>query len=184
MSLLRFVSRSLLASSFIVSGLNAVRNPEAGVPRTQPVTDKIVPLAKKYAPAEVASMIPTETTSLVRIGGFAQILGGVMLATGKGRRLGATILQGTMVPQLLGSSPLGESKNDEFLVNLSLFGGLAVAGRDTEGKPDLKWRAQAGQEHVGREARRAQKTLAKEAARAKKEAKKQARAAKKALSGN
>ena len=152
MTLLRTTARSLLASYFVVSGVKAVRNPELLVTAAEPLTDRFVPLAKQYAPAQVADRIPEDTATLVRVNGAAQVLGGLALATGNGRRLGAGLLAATLVPSTLAKHPYWQRTTPEeraidkahFLKNSSLLGGLLLAIGDTEGKPSLAWRAQRG----------------------------------------
>ncbi|NLT29723.1 MAG: DoxX family membrane protein [Propionibacterium sp.] len=183
MSLLRFVARSMLASVYAVRGVQALRDPESVVPTVQPVADTVVPMVKRYAPAEVAASIPTDTATLVRLGGVAQLAGAAMLATGKGRRLGAALLAASSLPRTIGSSPFGGGvpNNDSFVGNVSLLGGVLLASQDTEGKPSLAWRAQAGTEKLTDQTRKAKKRITKEANKAKKEARKQAKAARKAI---
>jgi hypothetical protein len=48
-----------------------------------------VPLVKEYAPEQVAGYVPENTSTLVRINGAAQLLGGVALATVRAARSGA-----------------------------------------------------------------------------------------------
>jgi len=58
MTLLRAAARTMLASYFIASGVKALRQPDALVSDAEPVTDKVVPLVKEYAPEQVASFVP------------------------------------------------------------------------------------------------------------------------------
>ena len=104
MTLIRAVGRTMLASYFVASGIKAVRNPTPNA-GAEPVTDKLVPALKKYAPAQVAGYIPEDTATLVRINGVLQVAGGLMLATGKGRRLGAWLLADSLVPGTVARHP-------------------------------------------------------------------------------
>jgi uncharacterized membrane protein YphA (DoxX/SURF4 family) len=169
MTLLRAGARTMLASYFIVNGVKTVRNPDPLVPAAEPVADRVVPLVKKYAPQQVAAVVPEDTASLVRINGGAQILGGLALASGKGRRLGALMLAGSLVPSTLARHPFW-SRTDpderaldrsQFLKNVSLLGGVLLAAGDTEGKPSLTYRAQKGGRSIAKETRKARKSLAK-----------------------
>src|SRR6266516_4066488 len=92
MTVVRALARPLLSSIFIVQGMNSIRNPEPLVPKAQPVTDRLVPLVKKVAPAQVGDRIPETTANLVRLHGAVQVVSGLALATGKGRRLGGLLL--------------------------------------------------------------------------------------------
>ena len=96
--------------------------------------------------------MPENTVTLVRVFGIAQVLGGAALATGKGRRLGALLLAGTLVPSTIAKHPFWTVQDPDeraqdrshFLKNVSLLGGVLIASADTEGKPSLAWRAQKG----------------------------------------
>ncbi len=171
MTLLRAAARTMLASYFVASGIRAVRDPDSLVPAAEPVVDKIVPLAKQYAPDQVASRIPEDTATLVRVNGALQIVGGLALATGKGRRLGACLLAGSLVPNTIAKHPFWSRTDPEeraedrnaFLKNVSLLGGVILAARDTEGKPGLAWRAQTGSQRLSKKADKASAKLAKKA---------------------
>ena len=113
MTLLRAAARTMLASYFVASGIRAVRNPDPLVPAAEPVVDKIVPLAKQYAPDQIASRIPEDTATLVRVDGALQIVGGLALATGKGRRLGAYLLAGSLVPNTIAKHPFWSRTDPE-----------------------------------------------------------------------
>jgi uncharacterized membrane protein YphA (DoxX/SURF4 family) len=169
MTLLRAGARTMLASYFIVNGVKAVRNPEPLVSAAEPVADRVVPLVKKYAPQQVATVIPEDPVNLVRANGAAQILGGLALASGKGRRLGALLLAGSLAPSTLAKHPFWSRTDPEeraldrsqFLKNVSLLGSVLLAAGDTEGKPSLAYRAQRGGHSIAKETRKARKSLAK-----------------------
>jgi len=167
MTLLRAASRTMLASYFVTSGYKAFRQPDVLVPAAEPVADRLVPLVKKYAPAQVGTYVPEDTRTLVRVNGAAQVLGGLALATGKGRRLGAAVLAASLVPSTLAKYPFwtrtsAEDKAQDrthFIKNVSLLGGVLLAAGDTEGRPSLVWRAQKGGELLARDARRTTKRI-------------------------
>jgi uncharacterized membrane protein YphA (DoxX/SURF4 family) len=152
MTLLRTTARTLLASYFVASGVKSVRNPETLVEVAEPVADRIVPLMKQYVPAQLANYVPEDTASLVRLNGALQVAGGVALASGKGRRLGAGLLAASLVPSTVAKHPFWKAtsaeekalERNQFLKNSSLLGGVLLASADTEGKPSLAWRAQMG----------------------------------------
>ena len=75
MTLLRAVARTMLASYFVSSGIKAIRDPEALVPAAEPLVDRVVPLIKEYTPEQVASFVPENTATLVRLNGAAQLVG-------------------------------------------------------------------------------------------------------------
>ncbi len=167
MTLLRAAARTLLASYFVASGLKSVRHPDLLVPAAEPVIDKLVPFVKRYAPAPLADSVPEDARTLVRINGAAQLLGGLALATGKGRRVGAIVLATSLVPSTLAKHPFWtrtdavEKAEDRshFLKNLSLLGGVLLAARDTEGRPGLLYLASKGGESLVRDTRRTTKSL-------------------------
>jgi uncharacterized membrane protein YphA (DoxX/SURF4 family) len=174
MSLLRAIPRTMLASYFVAAGIKAIRDPESLVPAAEPLVDRVVPLVKEYAPEQVAGYVPENTVTLVRINGIAQVVGGAALATGKGRRLGALLLAGSLIPSTIAKHPFWTVQDPEeraqdrnhFLKNVSLLGGVLLASQDTEGKPSLAWRAQKGGESIAKETRRASKKLSKSTSKA------------------
>jgi uncharacterized membrane protein YphA (DoxX/SURF4 family) len=164
----------MLASYFVAAGIKAIRDPESLVPAAEPLVDRVVPLVKEYAPEQVAGYVPENTVTLVRINGIAQLVGGAALATGKGRRLGALLLAGSLIPSTIAKHPFWTVQDPEeraqdrthFLKNVSLLGGVLLASQDTEGKPSLAWRAQRGGESIAKETRRASKKLSKSTSKA------------------
>lgn len=156
----------MLASYFISSGVKAVRNPAPLAPLAEPLADKIVPFVKQHAPDEVSGFVPEDPTTLVRINGAVQIIGGLALASGRGRRVGALLLAGSLVPSTLAKYPFWDQTGDEkaasrshFAKNVSLLGGVLLASRDTEGRPGIAWRAQAGGHAIAKSTSKATKKL-------------------------
>jgi uncharacterized membrane protein YphA (DoxX/SURF4 family) len=186
MTVVRALARPLLSMIFVVQGANSIRNPEPLVPKAQPVTDRLVPMVKKVAPAQVGDRIPETTVNLVRLNGVVQVVGGLALASGKGRRLGAAVLAATLVPVTVAGHPFWELKDKEarsaqriqFMKNLGLLGGLLLAAVDTEGKPGVAWRATHGARTAKRETKRGAKAAKREAKDLAREAKHAARLAK------
>ncbi len=181
MSLLRFAARTMLASFFVVNGIQALRDPEPLVAATEPLAKQFLPLAEKTLPPQAAAYLPEDARGLVRLSGVAQIVGGLCLATGFARRLGALALAGSMLPQLLASNPLGSTGDSEskqlFLRNVALTGGVLLAAVDTEGQPNLANRAKFKAEALGREAEHTKAAVAREAQRTKKSLTKEGRRA-------
>lgn len=161
MSLLRFAGRTMLASFFVVQGAKAVINPEPLVADADPLAKAFVPLAQKVAPASFAGYIPDETKTLVRVTGAAQVVGGLMLATGVGRRLGATVLGLSLVPHVIASRPSKGATSEErqiaqsqLLRNVALLGGAILASLDTQGRPSIAWLADDRRQRLASEAER------------------------------
>lgn len=162
----------MLASMFVLGGANALKNAESHAVAAKPVTDRVVPLAQK-----TGAPIPTDAVTLVRINGAAQLLAGLALATGRAPRLSSAVLAASLVPTTLAGHRFWEESDPaqkqnqriQFFKNVSMFGGLLIAGVDTEGRPGLAWRAR----HAATATRRETARLAKDARREAKLAKAQ-----------
>ena len=158
MSLLRFVARSMLASYFVINGVKALRHPEDFVADAQPLADKVLPLVTSALPAEARGYLPEDTAGFVKCNGALQIVGGLSLATGLGRRLGAGVLALTMVPHVLLATPLKAKGAERTVVssqlnkNIALLGGVLLAAQDTEGKPNIAWRVRTQKQLLSKEA--------------------------------
>lgn len=169
MTLLRFVARSMLASYFVVNGVKALRKPESQAEAAEPIARKVLPLAQSVLPKQAAVYLPQDTTALVKCTGVAQIVGGLSLATGLGRRIGAGVLAATMVPYVVASNPLKVAASERAVAqslltkNVALLGGVLLATLDTEGKPNLAWRARLQKQALAREAARTKVRLQREA---------------------
>jgi putative oxidoreductase len=70
MTVSRVIARPMLASMFLVGGINALRNADALAVRAKPVTDRLVPLLNKAAPQ---LPIPQDPVTLVRLNGAVQV---------------------------------------------------------------------------------------------------------------
>ncbi len=160
----------MLASFFVVNGAKTAMKPEALVDSAEPIAQKVVPLAQRVAPPTVAPYIPNDTTQLVRLTGVAQVLGGLGLATGIGRRPGAGLLAASMVPHVLASRAPKTATPDErstarglMLRNVALLGAALIAAQDTEGKPSLGWLAKDSSRRLGGAASRQKRAIGKDA---------------------
>lgn len=173
MTITRLLARPMLASMFITGGVSALRNVRGAAERAKPVTDKLVPLAQQAAPG---LPIPQDPETLVRINAGVQVAAGLALATGRAPRLSSLALAATLLPTTVAGHPFwqesdpGDKANQKihFFKNLSMLGGLILAGVDTEGRPGLAWRAKHTASGLGREARHLQKTARREAKLARK----------------
>jgi uncharacterized membrane protein YphA (DoxX/SURF4 family) len=135
----------MLASSFIIGGINALKNADAMADRAEPVTDKLEPMIDKASP------VPLKLTSkqMVIANGLIHVVAGSMLAMGKAPRLSAFALAATIVPTTFGGHRFWEepdpraraNQQNHFMKNVSMTGGLILAAVDTEGKPSVAWRA-------------------------------------------
>jgi len=162
MSLVRMVARPMIAAPFVYWGVKVLRNPHAQVPKAEPVTDRLKPLLSRAAP-----QLPSETKDLVRINAAVHTVGGSMLALGWFPRISSLALAASMVPTTIAGNPFWQEHDKEeranqlthFLKDVSIIGGLLIAGVDTAGKPGVTWRAQ----RASRDAKRAAKTAKREA---------------------
>ncbi|MGY0004203.1 DoxX family protein [Micromonospora sp. I033] len=162
----RSLARVMLSGIFVVSGARNLRNPGRLVQAAQPVTDKVAPLIQNLHPR-----IPTDTATLVRANSATQLIGGLMLATGKFTRPAALVLAASLVPTTAAGHPFWNNDDPaarnnnqiHFLKNLGLFGGLLLAAADTEGKPGLRWRTGHRINHSRRSVQRAVRTARREA---------------------
>lgn len=148
MTLFRFVARTMLASYFVVNGIKAVRHPEDFADIAQPVVDRVLPRVSAVLPDEVAHFVPEEATGVARTCGAVQIAGGIALATGIGRRAGASALAVSMIPAVLANNPLKAARDERarFGADVALLGSAVLAALDTEGEPDMFWRIRARHE--------------------------------------
>ena len=140
MALSRRIARPLLASVFVAGGFDALRHPAGKVAKARVVTEPI---------AEETGMSRLDTETAVRVNGGVQIVAGVLLATGRFRRLACLFLMGSLIPTTYAGHRFWEETDEtarsqqrmHFLKNLGLLGGLILAAVDTEGAPSLGWRA-------------------------------------------
>ena len=168
MTITRLLARPMLASIFVAGGINALRKTEAHAVRAKKVSDRFVPLAQKAAPGVP---IPSDPATLVRINAGAQLLAAAALATGRAPRISATVLAASLVPTTLAGHAFWDETDPQtkaaqrlqFIKNTSIFGGLLLAGVDTEGRPGLAWRARRAASDVRREAHQVAKDARREA---------------------
>ncbi len=129
----------MLASIFVIQGLETLRHPEVVAPRAERVVKQM---------SDTVSALPGEPEQAVRINGAIQLAAGTMLGLGWFPRLSALALAGTLVPTTLAGHPYWEEKDPaarkqqqiHFLKNLTMLGGLLIAAADTDGSPSLAWR--------------------------------------------
>ncbi len=156
MTATRLIARPLLASTFVVGGIAALKNAQAAALKAKPVTDRLRPLLEKAAPQV---KIPEDTVTLVRINAVAQILAAGALARGRAPRLSSTVLAASLLPTTAAGHQFWKESDPEaranqqihFFKNLSMLGGLILATVDTEGRPGVAWRARRAASDVGRE---------------------------------
>jgi putative oxidoreductase len=168
MTAIRLIARPMLASMFVTGGIDALTHAPAKVPTAEKVTDQVPTLAERIAPR---LPVPTDPATLVRINGGVQIVAGLALATGRAPRISALALAASLVPTTYAGHPFWEEQDKasraaqrvHFFKNVSMMGGLLLAGVDTEGKPGVAWRARRAARDVRREARQLAKQARAEA---------------------
>jgi len=145
MSIVRGIARTALAGYFLYNGVSAVRRPAQD--ELEPWAQKILPVKQNFLPGALAAYLPQDATGLVRAHGVTEIVGGLALASGIGRRPGAALVAATLIPRLLASNPLAAPAPERgervgvFVKNLALFGAAVLASMDTQGKPSLAHKA-------------------------------------------
>ncbi|MGX1776232.1 DoxX family protein [Nocardia brasiliensis] len=142
--LLRRLARPLLATVFVVEGVDTLRHPESRVK----AATQLVQRGQRQLPEQYAAKLPNDPGTVVQVNAAAQVAGGVLLALGKAPRLAALVLAATVVPATVTEQDFWNepdpaqkaAKRNAFLKDLGLLGGLMIAAADTEGKPSLGWR--------------------------------------------
>lgn len=140
MTVVHYIARPLLAAIFIEGARGTLKNANGAAAKAEPMIEKI----RSVAPA-----LPADGASVVRINAAAQLIGGLMLASGKFPRISALILAGSLVPTTLAGHDFWNAPPEtrsmqrlQFAKNLSILGGLLFAATDRRGKPSVSWRLQ------------------------------------------
>lgn len=139
------IARPMLGSIFIVAGADGLARPSASVAATEPLVSSLL----EHTPESARRYLPSDPQTYVRIHGATQLAAGLALASGKLPRISAWVLAGTLVPATLTDQAywrqtdpaLKLQQKTHFWKNISILGGLIIAGIDTEGRPGLSWRA-------------------------------------------
>ncbi|CAM3295234.1 DoxX family membrane protein [Tsukamurella hominis] len=149
--MIRRIARPLLGSIFVYTGYTGLTSDPGRK------ADTVAPLVEKATESlPDSAAIPTSARSWVRINAGVQLGGGLLLATGRAPRAAALALAGTLVPATAVDHPFWAESDPEarreqqlhFVKNLSLLGGLLIAGFDTEGRPGVTWRARRAAERA------------------------------------
>jgi uncharacterized membrane protein YphA (DoxX/SURF4 family) len=155
MTLVRRIARPLLSTMFISGGINSLRSAEGHVQMADPeLEDDIKPVVDK---ATTSMPFDLDARQMVLLNGGVQLVGGLMLATGRMPRLSAFALAATLVPTTYVGHRFWEEDDPtqranqkvHFFKNLSMLGGLLLASVDTAGKPSVAWRARRAARKAG-----------------------------------
>ncbi|HET8604562.1 MAG TPA: DoxX family protein [Marmoricola sp.] len=164
MTVTRMIARPMIASMFVVGGVNALRNADVHAQRAKKVTDRLAPTLDRISGSVP---VPTDPKSLVRLNSAAQLVGAAGLATGRMPRASAALLAASLVPTTAAGHLFWEEHDPatrqqqkvHFFKNVSMLGGLLLAAVDTDGKPGVAWRAK----HAATDARRSARQMRKQA---------------------
>ena len=161
MTLVRVLARPLLASSFVLTGIDRLRNTEATATALRPTLDRI----NKAVPATASAT--SNEQRVAKVLGAAHLGAAVLLGIGRFSRVSALVLVATSTLNAVvefnsadsSTSKTRKDRRNQLLKNLSLSGGALLASVDTAGKPGLAWRA----EHLAADARKGASHLAADA---------------------
>lgn len=140
MTLLRLVARPLLASVFVLDGIDAARHADVYAARLEPFRARLDALT--------GGRLPADLTPLVRASGAVTVTAALMLGMSKAPRVAAVALALAATPLAAARNPIQSVHTreerreyaEDALRTAGLFGGLLLAGADTAGKPSLGWR--------------------------------------------
>ncbi|MFE5480606.1 DoxX family protein [Nocardia sp. NPDC056541] len=141
----RRIARALLGTTFVAAGVNGLMNQKPRAAAANALADK----GRTGLPDALAARVPDDPSQFVRVNSAAQVVGGLLLASGRAPRPAALVLAATVVPGTVTEQDFWAENDPDrraakrvgFLKDLGLLGGLMIAAADTEGKPSLGWRA-------------------------------------------
>lgn len=142
--LIRRLARPLLASVFVVDGVDTLMHPET---RTQ-AAGALVSTGEQRLPDSVSAKLPADPAKVIRINAAVRVGAGTLLALGRMPRLSSLALAASVVPAAVTEQDFWNesdaqqraAKRTAFLKDVGLLGGLLIASVDTEGKPSLRRR--------------------------------------------
>jgi putative oxidoreductase len=159
MSGLRSLARPMLASIFVVQGLETFQHPEKVARAAEPVVKPV---------AGMVPAVPDDVEQAVRLNGAVQVVAGTTMGLGVLPRLSALVLAGSLVPTTLAGHRYWEIEDPEqraqqrvhFLKNVTMLGGLLIAAADTGGSPSLAWRRRRAAHRTSHHLAEVQQSLA------------------------
>ena len=98
MTVTRLIARPMLASMFVVGGVNALKNADKLAGKAARVTDSPDPAGQE---GRADAPIPEDPVTLVRINAAVQLAAAAALATGRAPRLASAVLAASLVPTTL-----------------------------------------------------------------------------------
>lgn len=142
MSVVRRLARPALASSFILSGVDRLKDPASAAH-----LEKAVSLAASTSP--YLSVLKGQERLVGQALAGSQVAAGSLFALGKLPRLSSTVLLATGAVNAYlefmatehDSKEQKSARVNNLVKNSSLLGAIALASVDTDGNPSLAWRA-------------------------------------------
>ncbi|MQA96167.1 MAG: DoxX family membrane protein [Streptosporangiales bacterium] len=168
MGLLRVQAQRMMAAPFISAGLESLRDP---APRAEAVAPAVRKLAARYP------WIPDDPERVVRMQAVAGVAGGLLLASGRMRRLACLALAAQVVPAVLLEHHFWAEKDavrrrnerQHLVKDLSLLGALTLVATEPRKRRAKRHRAErreSAPEQGVRSAKRAARRAARQAAHA------------------
>lgn len=143
MSLVRKFARPVLASSFVLSGVERLKSPADANEHLA----KAIDLAAKANPQ--LTVLRGQEKLIGQALAGAQVAAGTLFALGKLPRISSTVLLATGATNAYIEYRATEANTKDekktrarsALTNASLLGAIAITAADTDGNPSLAWRA-------------------------------------------
>jgi uncharacterized membrane protein YphA (DoxX/SURF4 family) len=128
------LARPMLATVFVTSGINTLRNPDKNVKAATPLIESAMAKFGDSLPEQV----PTDPETIVRLDAVLKVAAGVGLALGWFPRLSALVLAVNLVPTTMAGHAYWEHEDPasraanrvHFLKNLGLLGGLLATAAE------------------------------------------------------
>ena len=144
--MIRKLARPMLASVYIVDGVQTLRDPNVNKESTKALLEKV----RGAIPREYRGLVPNDPKTAAQVVGGIKAGAGSLFAIGKLPRTSAALLAATAIPSIIGRNAFWEADESSekkrrqtgALTDIALAGGVLLATVDTAGKPGLQWRAQ------------------------------------------
>lgn len=144
--MIRKIARPMLASVYIIDGVETVLNPAGH----KDAADSALKKVRAVVPREYRGFLPKDPETAAQIVGGVKAGAGSLFAIGKMPRTSASLLALATIPSVIGRNAFWEADNEDdkarrrtgALTDVALAGGVLLATVDTDGKPGLQWRAQ------------------------------------------
>ncbi|NKE10066.1 MULTISPECIES: DoxX family membrane protein [Kocuria] len=184
MSIVRRIARPLLATGYIVNGIDSFRNSSTAAEHLDPALKTVRRAVPQAAPALQNSAVVAQGLAAAQVGAAA------LFALGKAPRLASTVLISTTAVNAYldfraadnGTKEERAARRNSGLKNVSLVGATMLAAVDTDGSPSLMWRAEHFVSDVQRQAQDLSKDASKRWDKTQKAAAKKAKKTKKSVS--